>query len=133
MEGGAVGVNVSLESASPRMQKVMRKNLNIQKFRESLEYLCLKYPQAVTTLNTMHGFPTETEEEAKMTLDFIFSMKWVHFPYTHIVRIFPGTDLEQFALDHGVPREAINESIDKSYHEVTPTLPFSREFTKSTK
>ena len=25
MEGGAVGVNVSLESASPRMQKVMRK------------------------------------------------------------------------------------------------------------
>ena len=29
MEGGAVGVNVSLESASPRMQKVMRKNLNI--------------------------------------------------------------------------------------------------------
>ena len=133
MEGGAVGVNVSLESASPRMQKVMRKNLNIQKFRESLEYLCLKYPQAVTTLNTMHGFPTETEEEAKMTLDFIFSMKWVHFPYTHIVRIFPGTDLEQFALDHGVPREAINESIDKSYHEVTPTLPFSREFTEKYK
>ena len=81
----------------------------------------------------MHGFPTETEEEAKMTLDFIFSMKWVHFPYTHIVRIFPGTDLEQFALDHGVPREAINESIDKSYHEVTPTLPFSREFTEKYK
>ena len=26
MQGGAVGVNVSLESASPRMQKVMRKN-----------------------------------------------------------------------------------------------------------
>ena len=26
MEGGAVGINVSLESASPRMQKVMRNN-----------------------------------------------------------------------------------------------------------
>ena len=90
MEGGAVGVNVSLESpASPRMQKVMRKNLNIEKFRENLEYICKNYPEAVTTLNTMHGFPTETEEEAMMTLDFILSMKWVHFPYTHIVRIFP--------------------------------------------
>ncbi len=133
MEGGAVGVNVSLESASPRMQKVMRKNLNIERFRESLEYLCSKYPEAVTTLNTMHGFPTETEEEAMMTLNFIFSMKWVHFPYTHIVRIFPGTDLEQFALDHGVPREVINESIDKSYHEVTPTLPFKKEFTEKYK
>ncbi len=133
MEGGAVGVNVSLESASPRMQKVMRKNLNIERFRESLEYLCSKYPEAVTTLNTMHGFPTETEEEAMMTLNFIFSMKWVHFPYTHIVRIFPGTDLEQFALDHGVPRQVINESIDKSYHEVTPTLPFKKEFTEKYK
>ncbi len=130
MKGGAVGVNVSLESASPRMQKVMRKNLNIEKFRENIEYLCSEYPEAVTTLNTMHGFPTETEEEAMMTLDFILSLKWVHFPYTHIVRIFPGTDLEKFALNHGVPRNAINESIDKSYHKVTPTLPFSREFTE---
>ncbi len=133
MAGGAVGVNVSLESASDRMQKVMRKNLNIEKFRENLEYICKNYPEAVTTLNTMHGFPTETEKEAIMTLDFIFSMKWVHFPYTHIVRIFPGTDLEKFALNHGVPRSVINESIDKSYHQVTPTLPFSKDFTEKYK
>ena len=133
MKGGAVGVNVSLESASPRMQKVMRKHLNIEKFRENLEYICKQYPEAVTTLNTMHGFPTETEEDAMMTLNFIKEMKWVHFPYTHIVRIFPGTDLEKFALNQGVPRKVINESIDKSYHEVTPTLPFSREFTEKYK
>ena len=133
MQGGAVGVNVSLESASPRMQKVMRKYLNIEKFRENLEYICKNYPDAVTTLNTMHGFPTETEEEAMMTLNFIKSMKWIHFPYTHVVRIFPGTDLEKFALNHGVARQAINESIDKSYHEVTPTLPFSKEFTEKYK
>lgn len=133
MEGGAVGVNVSLESASPRMQKVMRKNLNISKFRENLEYICKNYPEAVTTLNTMHGFPTETEEEALMTLDFILSMKWIHFPYTHIVRIFPGTDLEKFALEHGVGVNAINESIDQSYHVVTDTLPFRKEFTEKYK
>jgi len=68
-----------------------------------------------------------------MTLNFIKSMKWVHFPYTHVVRIFPGTDLEKFALNHGVPRKAISESIDKSYHQVTPTLPFSRDFTEKCK
>ncbi len=133
MEGGSVGVNVSLESASPRMQKVMRKGLNIPKFRENLEYICKNHPGAVTTLNTMHGFPTETEEEAKMTLDFILDMKWVHFPYTHIVRIFPGTDLEKFAIEHGVGKSAINESIDKSYHMVTDTLPFPKEFTEKYK
>ena len=133
MQGGAVGVNVSLESASPRMQKVMRKNLDIERFRENLEYIAKTYPSAVTTLNTMHGFPTETEEEAKMTLDFILSMKWIHFPYTHIVRIFPGTDLEKFALNHGVDKGAISEAIDKSYHEVAPTLPFTRDFTEKYK
>ena len=37
-------------------------------------------------------FPTETRGSK---YDFIFSMNWVHFPYTHIVRIFPGTDLEK--------------------------------------
>ena len=51
----------------------------------------------------------------------------------HIVRILPGTDLEKFALNHGVARKVINESIDKSYHEVTPTLPFSKEFTEKCK
>ena len=84
MQGGAVGVNVSLESASTRMQKVMRKNLNIEKFRDNLDYICKEYPSAVTTLNTMHGFPTETEEEAQMTLDFIFSMKWITLVLTRI-------------------------------------------------
>ena len=64
-----------------------------------------------------------------MTLNFIKDIKWIHFPYVHVVKIFPGTGLEQFALDHGVPRNAINEAIDKAYHEVTPTLPFPKEFT----
>ena len=133
IQGGAVGINLSLESASNRMQNVMRKNLNIQKFKENLEYICKAYPEAVTTLNSMHGFPTETEEEAMMTLNFIREMKWIHFPYLHVVRILPGTDLEKFALNHGVAKKAINESIDKSYHQVTPTLPFSRDFTEKCK
>ena len=129
MEGGGVGINVSLESASPRMQKVMKKGLNIEKFHENMEYLCKRYPQAVTGLNTMHGFPSETEDEAMLTLNFILSLKWIHFPYSHIVRIFPGTVLEKFALEHGVNQAAIDDSIDKSYHEITPTLPFKKEFT----
>ncbi len=111
------------------MQKVMKKNLNIEKFRENLEYVCKNYPDAITSVNTMHGFPTETEEEAMMTLNFIKDIKWIHFPYVHLVKIFPGTDLEQFALDHGVPRKAINEANDKSYHVVTPTLSFTKKFT----
>ncbi|WNJ99104.1 radical SAM protein [Thalassospiraceae bacterium LMO-JJ14] len=129
VEGGSVGVNLSLEHAAPRMQEVMRKNLNVDVLHENLTYIAKNYPQVIITLNAMHGFPTETEDEANMTLDFIKSINWIDFPYLHNVRIFPGTELEHFALEVGVPREIIEASQDMSYHEIAPTLPFSREFT----
>ena len=71
-------MQLSLEHPSPRLQKIMRKGLDVDKFRENVEYIATKYPQVVVGLNTMHGFPTEKEDEAMMTLDFIFSMKWVY-------------------------------------------------------
>ena len=81
----------------------------------------------------MHGFPTETEDEALLTLNYIKSIKWLDFPYLHNVRIFPGTEIEHFAIEAGIPKELIEESQDMSYHENAPTLPFSKEFTRKVK
>lgn len=131
VEGGSVGINLSLEHAAPRMQKIMRKNLKVDILKENLSYISEKYPSVILTLNAMHGFPTETEEEALETLNFIKSIKWIDFPYLHNVRIFPGTELEHFALEVGIPREVIEGSQDMSYHEFAPTLPFPPEFTRS--
>ena len=50
----------------------------------------------------MHGFPTETEEEAMMTLNFIKSLKGIHFPYSITVRAFPNTEMEKSAQENGV-------------------------------
>ncbi|MCP4152402.1 MAG: AMP-binding protein, partial [bacterium] len=80
---GTVNISMSLETASPRLQKLIKKHLNIQKLRENLEYISSRYPHVLLELFTMHGFPTETEEEALMTLAFIKSIKWLHFPYVH--------------------------------------------------
>jgi len=133
VEGGTRGMNLSLEHASPRLQKVMRKNLDVEKFRTHIQYITSKYPFVVVGLNTMHGFPTETKEEAYETLNFIKSIKWVHFPYMFNVRVFPGTELEHFALQQGVSKELIEQSQDMSYEEGSPTIPFSRDFTKGIK
>ncbi|MBI1860973.1 MAG: radical SAM protein [Deltaproteobacteria bacterium] len=130
VEAGARGVNLSLEHAAPRMQKVMRKNLKVDKLHENLVYITEKHPIVILTLNAMHGFPTETQEEALQTLDYIKSIRWIHFPYLHNVRIFPGTELEHFALEQGVPRKLIKESYSQSYHEIPTTLPFPAEFTR---
>ena len=133
VEGGTRGMKLSLEHASSRLQKVMRKILDIEKFRTHIEYIATKYPFVVVGLNTMHGFPTETKEEAYETLNFIKSIKWVHFPYMFNVRVFPGTELEHFALEQGVSKELIEESQDMSYEEGSPTIPFTRDFTKGIK
>jgi len=89
----------------------------------------IEYPHVILDLFTMHGFPTETEEEAMMTLNFIKSLKWCHFAYVFVVKIFPNTDLAKLAIDHGVSPEAISRSDKLALHELPDTLPFDKGFT----
>jgi amino acid adenylation domain-containing protein len=131
VEAGTADIGLSLETASPRLQKFIRKNLQLDRFRENIEYLCKKYPHVILDLNTMHGFPSETEEEALMTLDFVKSLKWIHFPYLHILKIMHNTDMERLALESGISQEAIDASVNLAFHELPDTLPFDKSFTFS--
>jgi radical SAM superfamily enzyme YgiQ (UPF0313 family) len=130
VEGGTASVNLALESASPRLQKLMGKNLNIDKLNENIHYIVEKYPKLIIGLNAMHGFPTETEEEALATLDFIKRIKWLHFVQLHNVRIFPGSRLEQVALANGVTKEEIEESLTLPYHLLPPTIKLDHDFSR---
>jgi amino acid adenylation domain-containing protein len=125
---GTVSVALALETASPRLQKLIRKNLNIEKFRDNLEYLCKTYPQIISELFTMIGFPGETEEEALMTLDFIKSIDNIHFPYINILRIYANTDMYRMAIESGISPRAIFDSENLYFHELPDTLPFDKNF-----
>ncbi len=127
-EAGLANLALALESASPRLQKLMRKNLNIEKLRENLEYICDRYPQVILDLFTIHGFPTETEEEAMITMDFIKSIKWIHFPSISILKIYPNTGMEELALANGISKESIERSEHLAAHEIPDTLPFNKNF-----
>jgi amino acid adenylation domain-containing protein len=128
LKAGTISLAMALETASPRLQKLIGKKLNIEKFRENLEYICEKYPNVIVELFTMHGFPTETKEETLMTFDFIKSLRWVHFSYPGILRIYTNTDMEKIALKSGISQDAIYRSEDLSYEEVSYTLPFEKSF-----
>jgi len=130
VEAGTRGINLSLESASPRFQKLLRKYLHLDKFKEVMDYIAARYPNVILEMASMHGFPTETQEEARMTLDFIKSIKWLHFPYIHILKIFPNTEMEAFALEHGVSPKDILVSRNRAFHELPETLPFPKSFTR---
>jgi amino acid adenylation domain-containing protein len=129
-EAGTRGINLSLETGSPRLQKLLKKNLNLEKFKQVVDYIASQHPEIMLEMASMHGFPGESEEEAMMTLNFIKSIKWIHFPYIHILKIFPNTEMEEFALKQGVSKEAIMQSKDLAFHELPETLPFPKSFTR---
>jgi tyrocidine synthetase-3 len=129
VEAGTVSLGLALETASPRVQELIEKNMNLDKLRENVEYLCEKYPRVILELFLMHGFPTETGEEACMTLDFLKRLKWVDFPYYHLLKIYPHTDMAEMAVQNGIPEQAILNSANLAFHELPETLPFEKSFT----
>lgn len=131
VQSGTKNIALALETASPRIQTLIGKNLNLDKFLKNIEYITEKYPNVILELFTMIGFPTETEEDALLTLDFIKGIKWVHFPYVFILKIFPNTDMEKIALDNGVAYQKIISNDDIFYHEIPETTPFSKKFVQN--
>jgi amino acid adenylation domain-containing protein len=129
IEAGTVNFALALETASPRLQKLIRKNLNLEKFRENIQYICKQHPQLILELFTMLGFPGETETEALMTLEFVKSLEWVHFPYINMLKIYPHTDMEKIALEHGITRESILQSENYAHYEVSDNSPLDKNFT----
>ncbi len=126
---GAITMDLALETTSPRLQKLVRKNLNLERLAENIEYITTNHPHVILELQILHGIPSETEEEARHSLDFIKNVKWVHFPYIHILNIYPQSDMAEIAVRHGITREAILRSADLAYHELPETLPFPDAFT----
>jgi amino acid adenylation domain-containing protein len=129
VEAGTVNVALALETASPRLQKLLKKNLNLDKLQHTLDHFQQHHPGVILELFTMHGFPTETEDEARMTMDYIKRQKWLHFPYVHILKIYPNTEMAELAREHGISDEAIAASAHQAYHELPETLPFDKNFT----
>jgi len=130
VEAGTTTICLALETGSPRLQKLMKKRLNLEKFKDNLHYITRKYPHIILELELMHGFPTETEAEAMETLDYLMEIKWVHFPDLHILKIYPQTDMYRLAVKSGITEEQIARSLHLAYHEIPETLPFSKDFTR---
>ncbi len=128
---GTVNIDLALESASPRVQRLIGKNLNLERFKENVQHITKNYPQIVLEMELMVGFPTETEAEALLTFDFLKDLHWVHFPNLNILKIYPNTDMYRIALENGISEESMLESASLAYHELPHTLPFPRDFVKN--
>ena len=96
---GCVGIHVGVESGVPRVQKLMNKNLKLDRLASALEgaqRLGLE-----TRGYFMIGFPGETREEIEETIRVArdLPLDWASFTITQPA---PGTDIYQTALEEGL-------------------------------
>jgi len=88
----------ALETGSPRLQKVIGKNLNIEKYLAGVRMAARR--RIFSYGFAMLGFPGESAEEMQMTIDTICNSD-LHAVLFFTVTPFPGTPLfEQALRDH---------------------------------
>ncbi len=83
-------VSLAVETASPRVQKRIKKHLNLKKAKASIKAFARR--KVFTVGYFMAGFPTETEEEIKQTYDFAVRSP-LHMAYFSTLSPFQGTEL----------------------------------------
>lgn len=109
-DAGVYRLVFAIESGSPRIQKLIRKNVKLDIARQNIE----KAAQRGFSIGGffMIGFPTETEEEVIQTIEYAVSSKMVTATF-FMVTPFPGTELHQLALDLGFELPAEYEHYQK--------------------
>jgi radical SAM superfamily enzyme YgiQ (UPF0313 family) len=96
-KAGTVSAAFSIETASARLQTMIRKQLNVEK---ALRAINAFVDSGIYTTGTfMLGFPTETFEEATKTVELACRSK-LHRALFLVVTPFAGTELAEMAADH---------------------------------
>lgn len=92
VEAGMNGIYFGVETGSPRMQKIINKNLDLQRVVNTCRILCDK--NVMVTTSFMYGFPEETEEDIDFTLRLVYELKemGVKEIQFHLCAILPGTE-----------------------------------------
>ena len=100
-KAGTYYISFAIESASERIQKLIKKNLDIQKTLKAIEDAV---KMGIFTMGYfMLGFPTETEDEIRLTIECAKRSK-LHIALFFIVTPFKGTELyETYVGDAFIP------------------------------
>jgi radical SAM superfamily enzyme YgiQ (UPF0313 family) len=104
-----------LESGSPRIQKLIGKNLNIHKYLENLKYTVSK--RIFTFGYVMMGFPTETEDDLKQTIETACMSK-LHAVSFYTLTPFPNTKVYDIAMKNDPEKLRRINYDDKEYYHI---------------
>jgi len=125
VKAGVIWVTFSVEAASKRLQRFIKKFIDIKKITENIHYACEK--NIMVNCCIMAGFPTETKEEALQTIEYLKQFKKIVIPMFFSVRYYPNTEIYDLALKHGIKVDDIEDAYAETYHDIrhsqTPLIP----------
>jgi radical SAM superfamily enzyme YgiQ (UPF0313 family) len=107
-QAGCYLVQFGIETGTERMQKVLSKNISLDKIREVVKMT--RAAGILTYGNFMIGSPSETREEIRQTVEFAKELK-LDFAVFAVTKLLPGTDFYKDALKNG----SISEDFWKKY------------------
>jgi len=107
-QAGTYKITYAIETASPRLQKLLRKNINLPKLQDTIT-LTNKLDM-LTHGFFMVGFPTETKDELQLTIDYAQKSK-LNTLGLHVLTPFPGTEIYNQILKMG-ESNVTNDSLD---------------------
>ncbi len=124
-DAGTVWVTYAVESGSPRIQKLVKKNMRLEQAAEIINYS--QDRRLVVNVNTMYGFPTETGADAQLTLDYLAQLHMPSLlPYHFCLRGYEGCEIVDQAAQAGWDTSAFLADGALSYHDMprgTATFP----------
>ncbi|MBU2488418.1 MAG: B12-binding domain-containing radical SAM protein [Proteobacteria bacterium] len=104
-DAGGYNLAFAVESGSPRVQKIIKKGLDLERVRDMISAAVSKglFANGLFIL----GFPTETAEEMEQTIEFACKSK-LHGAMFFYLNPFPGTEVGEMAEKMGRQVDSYN-------------------------
>jgi len=100
---------VPVQSASNRLLRLMKRPYSIEDVKTYLNIIKTEVPDLQVSTHIMVGFPGETEEDFKESLEFI---KEYEFPFVDIYAYDDRPNTAASQMDDKVPQKIINHRVD---------------------
>lgn len=118
---GCQGVLMGIETGSARMQKLIRKNLDLNRLRPILD--CLLGHGIKPVVSFMYGFPGETEEDLRLTLKLVDSIfKKGVYCHMHSLGLLTGTQMYHEYKDRLALKDFFSNITDISNYDICKAL-----------
>jgi len=93
-------VSISIESGSPRIYELMNRPISLEKLKQIIKLIRQERPDIIINTDIIVGFPTETIDDMKMTIDLLYELDIYpnHIYYYLNSKQIPSSQLPQHSL-----------------------------------